>query len=406
MASPLPALTPADLAVDHFYQLTVSAITTFTLASIAIPLRFYCRKITKQPLWLDDYFIIVAYIAGIGLFIVIIIWAIMGMGKHAQVVPVPRQTIVFKTLTAGELTYGAAIVFTKYSILAFYWRLFSGTASVLACIPLRKLWKPDIPGACINLRTFYVANAIPNVLTDSMMLFMPMPHVWGLKISLPRKIGVMMFFVVGGFTCIVSLIRLVFMFRLDTIGILWGFTDLAVWTGVETNSGIICACLTTLRPLFQKLSTPEQASYMTSNSKPSKLKMDPESSIISWRNKASNPDSLSRRGSHSSFVALAEWEPTTTSTAYAANRGTLEYNSEESLGPVGPNDIVMMTRLELKEGGSAANLTPLGAASTSTSNLSDFISPIITPPDLPDELYPDPSFRTNSSKLILKKMSW
>lgn len=57
-------------------------------------------------------------------------WMIQyGLGKHIFVQPlarIPKAVEVFlKSLFISEVCYTGTIVFAKFSILAFYWRLFS-----------------------------------------------------------------------------------------------------------------------------------------------------------------------------------------------------------------------------------------------------------------------------------------
>lgn len=62
MPPPILRLSLAELAADRGSQITISYVITFALASILLLLRIYCRRLTKQRLWWDDYLIIVAYV--------------------------------------------------------------------------------------------------------------------------------------------------------------------------------------------------------------------------------------------------------------------------------------------------------------------------------------------------------
>ncbi len=50
--------------------------------------------------------------------------------------------------------------------------------------------------------------------------------------------------------CLISIIRIVSISRLDFSDISYQFTTVAYWGAVEVNLAIICACLTTLKPLL------------------------------------------------------------------------------------------------------------------------------------------------------------
>lgn len=56
--------------------------------------------------------------------------SVVGVGRHIQYIGLtnPEGIItMLKTLTAGEMCYTVSISFSKFSILAFYWRLFGVT---------------------------------------------------------------------------------------------------------------------------------------------------------------------------------------------------------------------------------------------------------------------------------------
>lgn len=54
-----------------------------------------------------------------------------------------------------------------------------------------------MPGGCLNMGRFYYGLQIPNIVTDAMILFMPMHAVWGLPISRAQKLGLSGIFIVG-----------------------------------------------------------------------------------------------------------------------------------------------------------------------------------------------------------------
>lgn len=102
-----------------------SVSATWALATAAIMLRFLCRRISKANLWWDDYLMIPAYI-----FTSIISWVTLtymifnDFGKHIFIQPPQRIPIAvaafLKSLFIAEVCYTGAIVFAKFSILAFY----------------------------------------------------------------------------------------------------------------------------------------------------------------------------------------------------------------------------------------------------------------------------------------------
>jgi hypothetical protein len=145
-----------------------------------------------------------------------------------------------QTLFTGSFLYTGCIVCIKLSILALYRRLFPtklmltlvytvgllvilwgfGVCLVggLVCIPVRKLWDPTVVGGCLDLAEFYYGLQIPNILTDAIILVMPMKVVWGLPISKTQKSLLSGIFVVGILTFVFDVVRLVALIDLSKSG--------------------------------------------------------------------------------------------------------------------------------------------------------------------------------------------
>ena len=118
-----------------------------------------------------------------------------------------------KVLYAGPFLYATTIFFTKSSVLCLYRRVFAnGTmyrgctvvgitvllwylgvclVAALICVPARKLWRPSTPGRCVNLAHFCYGLQIPNLLTSSIILIMPLSTIWNLV--LPRRQKALLF---------------------------------------------------------------------------------------------------------------------------------------------------------------------------------------------------------------------
>lgn len=68
---------------------------------------------------------------------------------------------------------------------------------IFACVPVRKVWEPLIPGHCINsVITYYWASAV-FIVTDLLVLLLPQPLVWHLQIAKWRKVGLSVLFCLG-----------------------------------------------------------------------------------------------------------------------------------------------------------------------------------------------------------------
>lgn len=178
---------------------------------------------------------------------------------------------------------------TKISILLLYTRLFIkrwflitcwawigiisaftiGTvvSSICQCTPVQYAFDKDLGGTCIDMTAFWFANAAFNILTDLVIIVLPVPVISKLQLPLRSKIALCGVFAVGILyvlpapsislhktnpnsrsTCITSILRITTLdiatSHLDTT---WNSIGSSMWTVIESNLGIICACLPALR---------------------------------------------------------------------------------------------------------------------------------------------------------------
>jgi len=56
--------------------------------------------------------------------------------------------------------------------------------SVFRCSPVKKAWDSSVEGKCVNFRGAIIGNAVPNILSDAVILSLPMPLLVSLLVSL------------------------------------------------------------------------------------------------------------------------------------------------------------------------------------------------------------------------------
>ena len=142
-----------------------------------------------------------------------------GLGQHVAVLPSGATETEYKVTFWFELIYVMGIGLNKYSILFFYRRLFPGRTLLLLlqtvggivliwqiamlpafiwqCKPVQKAWDVTMPGTCIEVIKLWLGNAIPNIVTDLVIIAIPLPLVWRLRISLSQRIAVCGLFLTG-----------------------------------------------------------------------------------------------------------------------------------------------------------------------------------------------------------------
>ncbi|KAF1970536.1 MFS general substrate transporter [Bimuria novae-zelandiae CBS 107.79] len=283
-----PSRAPAVLAVSAATLACCSVFVFFRLIS-----RF---AIVRKPGW-DDYTIILAWILAFGTSFAICWGTTKGFGRHQGTVP-PNDVIPMnKAAYAFSVLYNPALMATKSSILIFYLTLsktnkvfrwatiatmvvvnVGGLAltllNVLQCDPVSAaFYTPTPPPAtCINIVTIYLSSAPLNIITDLAIFFLPMPLLTAMRLPRKQKIILVITFGFGVFVAVVDVIRIYYLQdaqrytlrakqsganvddsnqRNDT-DFSWYASFSSMWSVVEINIGIMCACVPALKPLVRR----------------------------------------------------------------------------------------------------------------------------------------------------------
>ena len=142
------------------------------------------------------------------------------MGYHVIEIPIANSIFLVKVLLAFQAVYFAAISTIKLSCLLFYLRLFSlrehriwvwicmgiiplfwlgGTLQVfLLCTPFKASWDPILsPTHCANSNVAFVTMGIFNMLSDLMIMLLPIPFIRKLQMTRAAKFGLIAIFGIG-----------------------------------------------------------------------------------------------------------------------------------------------------------------------------------------------------------------
>ena len=130
------------------------------------------------------------------------------------------------------------------------WFLAIVLVSIFSCAPIHGYWDHSIPATCIDSRAFYLGNSIANILTDVIILALPVRMIWHLQTSRSQKVALTLVFGLGGFVVVVSSIRIAFIIEVGP-DFTWDYTNPIIWSDIETSIAVVCACLPTLRPVAQ-----------------------------------------------------------------------------------------------------------------------------------------------------------
>ncbi|KAH8802576.1 hypothetical protein F5884DRAFT_474588 [Xylogone sp. PMI_703] len=259
---------------DNLQPWTIATISSVTvLAFVSVALRILSRYERKQALWWDDWMILFS----MGWYFVVLGFIIgmlkCGMGIHANKVPMNDIVMMAKFLLVAEILYAVNLVWTKLSLLLMYYRIFHFRhfrrlayiiggfiiawvicvifLFIFICVPVQKLWYPQLPGHCINQVGTWIANAASTILTDLAILVLPIPHLWKLQLRRSEKIALTCAFSLGFFVVFASAYRFTVLFSYSNTDPTYTLARTVGWTAIEMSAGITSACLPTLRPAVQ-----------------------------------------------------------------------------------------------------------------------------------------------------------
>ncbi|MCJ1475000.1 hypothetical protein MMC13_003660 [Lambiella insularis] len=168
------------------------AIVMSALSCLAVLLRIVGRKLSKTPILMDDILIVIAL--------------------HAQLAALQKLNEFLLDLYVYSMTYNIGRTLIKFSILLFVYRVFhvpqvKWSVIVIAII----VGVSATESLFLDPLKYYWSQAIPSILTDISILFIPLPSIWGLSVTRAQKLALSGTFILGGFVAISSIIRLVFL---------------------------------------------------------------------------------------------------------------------------------------------------------------------------------------------------
>ncbi|KAH9818212.1 integral membrane protein [Teratosphaeria destructans] len=259
----------------------------FTLLGlITMILRLLTITIRHRSVGKDDWAILMAWFCSVcfaGSAFMSIKW---GMGY--AVVPLASATNAIKAVYASEVFYYFSIFLIKMSIMFLYLRLaadlestlrkdtiiltvifiaqFASTLVVVGvqCIPMARYWDHNAPGTCVNITAFFYSTNIFTIITDCIMLALPVPTLWRLQRPRTQRIGILAAFLMGGLSTISSIIRLysVRIYAESKTPLQHG-APITTWSFIEINMGIICTSVVAIKPLFIPPRSTSRSQYYT-----------------------------------------------------------------------------------------------------------------------------------------------
>lgn len=246
------------------------------ISIIAVGLRVLARRVANRSLELSDWTIIASCILSVAFSGIVMSEGLVGGGGWHVLELTERYGIEvlvrFLKISIGiQILWTLSLSLCKISILILYCRIFSipffqklcyGTAAVIAawslstillalliCQPMSDMWTPVPQGHCGDQVTSYTVTGSINIVTDLLVLCLPLPYLLRLNMALYKKLVLTATFTVGLFVCIVSALRLKSIRAIDFADITYTVAEAQIWSALEPALGITVACVPVLQPL-------------------------------------------------------------------------------------------------------------------------------------------------------------
>ncbi|PVI04225.1 hypothetical protein DM02DRAFT_669228 [Periconia macrospinosa] len=252
--------------------ITWVGIVGMMIATVLLAIRIYTKAVLVKKMTSDDWCLLLAWIFSIPVQSLIVYRAPAGLiGIHAWELTGHQLNTIAKITMITTVLYSPATTFAKLSFLCFYLNLNPSTtfrtgvyitmfitvgsctgidvALLAACRPFAKNIDVTVKGGqCLNKGALYIATAILNIVTDILVLVLPIPMVLGLQMARSRKIMLIFLFSLGSITCITSGIRLALLPpMLVTKDSSWDTLYPSLWILIEASLFIITGTLPTMR---------------------------------------------------------------------------------------------------------------------------------------------------------------
>lgn len=128
---------------------------------------------------------------------------------------------------------------------------------IFICNPIESFWRQDVGGACLAQRRIFVADAALAVVSDVMILVVPIVVTSRLRMSTARKIKIMGLLGAGGVAVAVTIWRLVKIVESqysNKTTVSWRLLN--ILTILELSIGLICSCLPSVNILWERARLP------------------------------------------------------------------------------------------------------------------------------------------------------
>ncbi|KAH4035971.1 hypothetical protein HBI38_178310 [Parastagonospora nodorum] len=255
-------------------------IPLLVLAVTTVVLRVFSRLAIKRKLAADDVLIIIGTAAAVARTVISCMSADDNWGYDRRGPDRATEVPYYQHIFERRIAYLFAVTFIRFSVLAYYLRIFPpsmyslrrGCYVLLAlalalfvevfvvlivyCKDIRQLWTDhwsDFTGSqCFSSAVYSYSAAIGDSVIDSMIFTLPIPYVWRLsQLRTRQRLGLVVVFGLGFIVCVVALLQIPFIKKREGSTTYFG-TTVNILVAIQVSFAIVAASLPDLRALVAR----------------------------------------------------------------------------------------------------------------------------------------------------------
>ncbi|KAI0482107.1 hypothetical protein GGR56DRAFT_170518 [Xylariaceae sp. FL0804] len=283
--TPTPALPPPPGQTSDFSdsspslkgQMDIAMGVALPLVTIFFGLRCFTRLYVRRTWTFENWLVLLAYIGTVSECALGATVMDHHGGRHGWDITPEQEKDALHWVYIATINYGFTICIAKLAILILYRRIFSprrfspfdtllvslitillmfylGTnlAKIFECTPRAKIFDPELPGTCIDIPQLLNVSGIFNTVTDFVILLLPIKAVWGMQMTLKKKMTVVLVFTCGLCAPVFSLVGTIV--REDGANSpdkSWTEPKILLWTVAELTTGVLCVSFPEMGPLLK-----------------------------------------------------------------------------------------------------------------------------------------------------------
>ncbi|ODM22348.1 hypothetical protein SI65_03194 [Aspergillus cristatus] len=280
---------------DRRPEVLVVSIIFFVIATVFVVFRFVSRIFVVRKVGIHDHFMLLAWFIDFGFSFSLFYATHKGLGLHDYEINPGDRGSLNQANYVFTVLYNPALMAVKTSILVFYLTLTKGElvyrwanyvtlfvvnaaglaltlVNVFQCNPVGAAVSYPLPpnAKCTDIVTLYLCSSPVNIITDLAILFLPMPILTKMRLPRKQKIILVVTFSFGFFVAVVDVIRIAYLQNAATSrqialqelhlqdsdngdDLSWFASLSFMWSVIEVNVSIMCACVPSLKPLVARI---------------------------------------------------------------------------------------------------------------------------------------------------------